>query len=577
MTRRITQVVRWFCSSERFGAAARRHARHSSISRRPIFEPLEGRNLPATLSVNSLLDNTTSGDGLVTLREAIAAANTNTITDLGQTGSGADTIQFDAGLSGTVNLITIGSTLVGNSALTITSPITILGNENGITLNAAAGATAMRHFYVSAGGSLTLETIMVTAGTARGAAGLPGENGSDGMGGAIYSQGTVNVIASTFYNNTAFGGLPGAGGVQGAGRGGAIYNASGAVTVRNATFSGNHALNSSENSANSSFGGSIFALNGIVDIANSTMTAGAAFSGKAVYIIASGGSAMVNVESTIMANAGVSEHISDFTALQEFESDTLIITASGNFIRRAVPLAGTRDFDPLLAPLGNYGGPTLTHALQTISEAINAGSNPLGLSTDQRGSSFARVVGGVADIGAYELQASSPALVGDFNRDSVVDAADFVMWQKTKNTNVEPYSGADANGDTQVNEADLALWTENFGEALGDGAGGNAAMEGLQLFASPVRSAALAGNLVNATVAPGNPQPRSIIRHRFTAYHITSHDAALLAVLTAQDRGSVGNEVPQAVRTTAEETSTSESPAELVEVTSFDIAAWHWI
>ena len=65
---------------------------------RLVVEEMEVRITPATITVNSLLDNTTSSDGLVTLREALAAANANTTTDLGDTGSGADTIQFAASL-----------------------------------------------------------------------------------------------------------------------------------------------------------------------------------------------------------------------------------------------------------------------------------------------------------------------------------------------------------------------------------------------------------------------------------------------------------------------------------------------
>src|ERR1043166_611366 len=61
-------------------------------------------SLPAaTLRVNSLDDATTPGDGLVTLREAISAANNDTTTDLGDTGSGADTIDL-RGLAGTIYL-----------------------------------------------------------------------------------------------------------------------------------------------------------------------------------------------------------------------------------------------------------------------------------------------------------------------------------------------------------------------------------------------------------------------------------------------------------------------------------------
>src|SRR5512134_2924808 len=53
----------------------------------------------ATLTVNSGADDTTAMDGLVTLREAILAAESDGTTDLGETGSGADTIVFDPSLT----------------------------------------------------------------------------------------------------------------------------------------------------------------------------------------------------------------------------------------------------------------------------------------------------------------------------------------------------------------------------------------------------------------------------------------------------------------------------------------------
>jgi hypothetical protein len=53
-------------------------------------------------------------------------------------------------------------------------------------------------------------------------------------------------------------------------------------------------------------------------------------------------------------------------------------------------------------PLTFKGGTTRTHALLPGSPAINTGSNPFGLVTDQRGTGFPRVSGGVADMGAYE-------------------------------------------------------------------------------------------------------------------------------------------------------------------------------
>ena len=41
--------------------------------------------------------------------------------------------------------------------------------------------------------------------------------------------------------------------------------------------------------------------------------------------------------------------------------------------------------EPLLFPLGDYGGLTETHALQDGSPCIGTGSNPNALTTDQRG------------------------------------------------------------------------------------------------------------------------------------------------------------------------------------------------
>jgi hypothetical protein len=72
--------------------------------------------------------------------------------------------------------------------------------------------------------------------------------------------------------------------------------------------------------------------------------------------------------------------------------------------------------DPLLAALGNNGGPTFTMALLPGSPAIDAGGNTpvidpatgLPLTTDQRGAGFARIVGGGVDVGAFEVQSLTP-------------------------------------------------------------------------------------------------------------------------------------------------------------------------
>jgi len=63
----------------------------------------------------------------------------------------------------------------------------------------------------------------------------------------------------------------------------------------------------------------------------------------------------------------------------------------------------TSPIDPLLNPLGDYGGPTPTVTLQAASPARQAG-NPAAVdgTIDQRG--YPRLVDGLVDIGAVEMQ-----------------------------------------------------------------------------------------------------------------------------------------------------------------------------
>ena len=68
--------------------------------------------------------------------------------------------------------------------------------------------------------------------------------------------------------------------------------------------------------------------------------------------------------------------------------------------------------EPMLGPLQNNGGPTLTHALLPASPAINKGDPnfappPL---YDQRGEGFDRVVDGRVDKGSFEMQTPAPGL-----------------------------------------------------------------------------------------------------------------------------------------------------------------------
>jgi hypothetical protein len=428
------------------------------------FEALEDRDLPAVFTVTNLNDAVVNTPGAVgTLRQAIFNANA--------TPAIADEIVFNPALAGTIQLTSVGSQVEGSSALLVTSPITIRGNANGITMQPSAAALEMRLFHVESTGNLILESIMLTGGIARGEHGdVPGEAGSQARGGAIFNQGTLEIVASTLYGNSAIGGN-GLNASGGQGIGGAIANVGGTVTVKNSTISGNSVASGFGTSSPASFGGGIHSLNGLLRIYNSTITSNVAPAGREVYVIAAAGTATLELHSSIVAQYEIM-NVADIAVLPDTGGE-LVINASHNIIRQHLGLDGTYfiNEDPLLGPLADNGGPTLTHATPAGSSAADAGTNLLGLSTDQRGITFARHIGNGPDIGAFELQAG-PELPGDYNRDEFVNAADYVWWRKTMGNMVSTYEGADGNGSGEVDPGDFDVWSENFGESLSPGSGG---------------------------------------------------------------------------------------------------------
>jgi hypothetical protein len=77
----------------------------------------------------------------------------------------------------------------------------------------------------------------------------------------------------------------------------------------------------------------------------------------------------------------------------------------------------------------------------------------------------------------------------DYNRNGIVDAADYTLWRKTRNTNVTPFAGADGNGDGIINDLDYTVWRSNIGNRRGTVSGAGSFLEG---GAVPEPSSALA-------------------------------------------------------------------------------------
>ncbi|HWE02345.1 MAG TPA: Ig-like domain-containing protein [Tepidisphaeraceae bacterium] len=261
-----------------------------------IAEALEPRRLFSTLTVNTLSDATSPGAGLLTLRQAVAAANA---------AAGSDTINFSPTLFQAATLQTIGLTQ-GEIDLTDTHGTTtiigpgaglleISGNAasrifgidpnvtaqiGGVTVAQGLATFGVDNRYDGGGiynqGALTLVDSTVTGNAANGE--TPGSGYAASHGGGIDSTGTLVVQDSLFSANTAYGAgysnTPTSTNGQGfTGAGGAIYS-SGPVTITGSTLTGNSATGGAappDGAGGEGIGGAIYAT-GTLQISNSTLS-----------------------------------------------------------------------------------------------------------------------------------------------------------------------------------------------------------------------------------------------------------------------------------------------------------------
>jgi CSLREA domain-containing protein len=264
----------------------------------------------------------------------------------------------------------------------------------------AAGAAPVAGDFLTLGASLTVNNSAIEDNTVGG--------GGLSNGGGIYfffpnKGGTFNQLAitnSSVTGNTAYG------------RGGGIYFthytglAGSSFTMRNTTVSNNVTLN--EFGAGVNISGSP-----VTTITNSTISSNRALTGSGGGLSLNQGVGPINIESTIISGnvaTGAAQDLLSFTNVVVNSTNNLIGSTTGllnpgaDFVNKGGTLFGA----PGLAVLANNGGITRAQMPLATSAAINKGSNPAGLTTDQRGAGFARVIGGTADIGAAEFDPALP-------------------------------------------------------------------------------------------------------------------------------------------------------------------------
>ena len=240
--------------------------------------------------------------------------------------------------------------------------------------------------------------------------GTNGGHGGFGGGGGAAADGYI-----TGGGNPGKGGHFGGHGNQrqgggGGGLGGAIFNDSGTLVVKNSTFYDNYAAHgfgggypsSSRAGDGGDAGGAIFSRNGSTTILNATVAANQGTGqGSGIVVYEDGQATSFVLQNTIVAkNTDVNTC---------FWTGNVTHSGIGNLIMNNG--SGTQPFgacddprvtaDPQLGSLGDNGGPTYTMAIPLFSSAMSAADAATSLPYDQRYADRPQVGG--YDIGAYEI------------------------------------------------------------------------------------------------------------------------------------------------------------------------------
>lgn len=363
------------------------------------------------------------------------------------------------------NLTIVNSLITGNSTVGLDvsyyySPIPDVDGggiwSNGtLTLrNSTVSNNSASGYYTDGGGIWSQGRLTIENSSISGNSTGPSEfaNGGGDGGGIFNAGGIAEIKNSTISGNLAFGSY----------RGGGICNDNGDLIITNSTIDNNR-IRGPRSRGGGIFqgtgGGNLFVISSTISNNYSTYNGGgihndssatisnSTISGNSTYYLGGGINSFgsLKVRNTTITNnhsfrsnqgdgilvSGSIEMVSSIVAGNELED--VIIYSSNSFVSLGNNLIGAGKgigffnqpgdivgiTNPALEPLADNGGLTQTHALKAESLAIDAGSNPDKLATDQRGIGFSRLVNGQVDIGAFEVQPlASPIEIGLYDADS---------------------------------------------------------------------------------------------------------------------------------------------------------------
>jgi fibronectin-binding autotransporter adhesin len=355
----------------------------------------------ATNGTATLTDVTISGNSAEFAGGGISNGNQDTITDCTISGNSAGV--FGGGVSSGGDETITGSTISGNSAGYDGGGVSSGGQETITGCTISGNSAESDGGGVSNGGEETISQSTISGNSAM----------SDG--GGVSNGGTVMITQSTISGNSA---LVDGGGVSNGGT----------ATITTSTICGNSATD----------GGGLANFN-TATLTNCTVSGNSA-QGGGLYDASDSVATLTN---TIVAgNTDSTNNPDDIggDAAGEVTGTNNLVGTGGSGGLAAAGHNLLNVANPLLSPLGYYGGPTETIALLPGSLAIGTGVAVAGLTTDQRGVLLPSI--GI-DIGAFQSQGFTITIVSGGSQSATVGTAfsHALTVLVTANDPLEPVAG----------------------------------------------------------------------------------------------------------------------------------------